>query len=121
MSTTEPKFTEDGRIELADRIGRLSTTEAAYLGRKLIALAAAAVSGNPPTPGEPVNDLILEIISWSVHTHSLGKFPVLKLTVSPGLELTFAMNEAGEAELGRALSGHAAQMALILKPAMTRQ
>lgn len=84
----------------------MSPEDGAYLGRGMLACAAALCGPNPPESGTVIANVSLPVTKWVVGSDANGGI-VLALTIPSGIELTFQMPQHGAMAIGVALAAQA--------------
>jgi hypothetical protein len=90
-------------------MGRISVSplDAAFLGRSLVAVAAALSAPNPPKANTIASHAHLPITIWKVGISNVNGEQILILAIPSGIELTFQFGRAGAREIGAALVAQA--------------
>lgn len=110
MTEIMARISQQNGVELADERGTkvdavppMTTREAAFLARGILACAVALHSPRPVPAGTIIGDAHMPIMSWRVGKSNITGDPVMLLTIPSGIELTFVMSTQGAIEMGAAL------------------
>jgi len=114
MREIMPKIGPDRGIEIVEhqssgkttRIGSMSPEDGAYLGRGILACAAALCRPDPPQFGTILWDAHLPVLGWAVGSSVTNGEPLLIFTIPSGIELTFEMPRHAAREIATALVAH---------------
>lgn len=84
---------------------KVGPTEAAVLGRALLA-ASAVCRSLPPKPesGSTLSDCHFPVLQWETGTSNVTQAPIMRVTIPGGLQLTFEVTKDAAKEFGAALA-----------------
>lgn len=84
---------------------KIGPSEAAVLGRALLAASAVCRSLPPKPPaGSVINDCHFPVLRWETGVSNVNQSPIMRVTLPGGVQLTFEVAKEAAKEFGAALT-----------------